>query len=469
MPAEAGIQKKPEKTMRFYSDSKKILYIAMPLLSSRLLNVIVFFSGFIMVAKLGPNEFAASALADSIFVTIIMIGVGILYAVGIKMSHAFGAEDHEKIREYLYSGTLLAVLLSIAAILVLLALSFLLPYLGQKPELIPYAKEFMYSMCLPMLPTMLSIVANQLVTILLKPRIIFLSSIVNVPITIGALYLLIFGGLGIPPLGIWGFGWAFFIGDIFLVLIPLVFVLTSNYFKKFDLWNFTHLGKTLLKRMMEIMRLGIPMGIQFGAEIAVFSVMTFLVGRFGVHALNAYQIAMQIIVVALMIPFTISEAAAILIGQALGRKDPIDIRNFGFTSVKLATLFLTVVSVIFYVAPKLLISIYINVKNPALISTVHLSILFLYFAAVSEIFDGVRNVITGGLRGLHDSQYPMYIGIGVMWFVALPLGILFAFPLHIGPIGFQIGSIFAFIIGAVILLLRFHKKSKPENIKYIEH
>ena len=178
--------------MHFFSEAKKILHITIPLLSSRLMNVIVFFAGFVMIAKLGPEEFAASSLASSIFVTLIMIGVGILYATGIKISQAFGAEDYQKIREYLYSGIVLAVILSLLAILFLLALSFSLPYLGQKPSLIPYAKKFMYSMCLPMLPALLSVVGNQLVTALLRPRIVFISSVVNVPITIGALYLFIF-------------------------------------------------------------------------------------------------------------------------------------------------------------------------------------------------------------------------------------------------------------------------------------
>ncbi|MCB1827996.1 MAG: hypothetical protein KDH94_06170, partial [Coxiellaceae bacterium] len=375
--------------MRFYSDAKKILHLTMPLLSSRLMNLVVFFGGFVMVAKLGENEFAASALANSIFITIILIGVGILYAVGIKMSHAYGAEDHEKIREYLYSGTLLSILLSVLAVAFVLALSFLLPYLGQKPELIPYAKTFMYSMCLPILPAMLSVVANQLVTALLKPRIIFASSVINVPISLFALYAFIFGRFGFPKLGIWGFGWAIAIGDIFLVVVPVLFVMTSRYFKTFNLWHLENLRHYLWKRMMEIVKLGVPMGVQFGAEVAAFAVITFFVGRFGVSALSAFQIAQQIIVVALMIPLTTSEATAILVGQALGRKDPDSMRSIGFSSIILVVLFLLIASIIFYIFPRLLISIYIDVKNPALASIVSLGTLFLYFSAFTQLFDGI--------------------------------------------------------------------------------
>ena len=448
--------------MHFFSDAKKILHIGMPLLSSRLMNVIVFFTGFIMIAKLGPEEFAASSLASSIFVTLIMIGVGILYAIGIKISQAFGAEDYQKIREYFYSGILLCVILSALAILFLLALSFLLPYLGQKPALIPYAKKFMYAMCLPMFPALLNVVGNQLVTALLRPRIVFISSMLNVPVTISALYLFIFGGLGIPPLGIWGFGWAFFIGDFVIVLIIALYVLTNGYFKQFSLLYLANIKINLWRRLKVITQLGLPMGIQFGAEIAAFSVVAFLIGRFGVPALSGYQIANQIVVVGLMIPFAISEAAAILVGQALGRKDLINMRNYGFSSVILSLLFLISISIIFYVAPKLLISLYVNVSNPSLAPIVEVGVLFLYVAAISQIFDGIRNVITGALRGLNDSRYPMYTGIFVMWAITIPLGSLLAFYFKIGPIGFQIGVTFAALVGAAILLLRFHKKTKLE-------
>lgn len=455
--------------MRFFKDSKAILHIALPLLTSRLMNVIVFFSGFIMISKLGPEEFAASSLANTIFVTIILTCVGILYAVGIKISHAFGAEDYQKIREYTYSGILLSIILGVAATLILIAISFLLPHLGQKPTLIPYAEAFIHSMALPMIPAMLSIVANQLVTALLKPRVVFISSIINVPITISLYYVFIFGGLGIPALGIWGFGWALFIGDLFLVAIPFSYAFTNPYFKQFDLTNLSGINKVIWQRMLAIIKLGFPMGVQFGAEIAAFSVVTFLIGIFGIAALNAVQIANQIVVLALMVPLTISEAASILVGQALGRKNPTDVRNYGFSSTLLASLILIGVSVLFFTIPKLFISIYIDVQNPALSYIVHISTLFLYVAAISQIFDGIRNVSTGALRGLHDSKYPMYVGIFVMWAIWIPAGSLLTFSLKMGPIGFQYGFALTALAGAIILLIRFHKKSKPESINYDAH
>jgi len=446
--------------MGLYNDSKKILRIAMPLLSSRLMNVIVFFMGFIMIARLGPEEFAASSLASSIFFTLFLISVGILYAIGIKMSQAFGAKETEKIREYFYGGALLAVLLSLICVLFMIAIAFLLPYLGQKPSLIPYAEKFMFAMCLPIFPSLLCVVANQLVTALLKTRIIFISSVINVPVALGFVYALIFGKFGFPRLGIWGFGLGFLLADIVLALVPLVYIFTHPYFKPFELTRFTNVGKNLKKRLMEITKLGLPMGIQFGAELSAFAVGTFLIGSFGTNALAAYQIAKQITIIALMIPFAFSEAAAIMVGQSFGRKDPIAIRSYAFSSCKLGGFFMLGASVIFFTFPKLLTGIYINIHDPSLAPIVHLSVLFLYVAAINQIFDGIRNIITGSLRGINDSKSPMYNSILVMWCISLPLGILLAFPLKIGPLGFAFSAGTAFLVGAGILFLRLHRKTK---------
>ena len=449
--------------MQFIKDARMLLFIALPLLFSRVVDMIVFFVGFILVAKLGPIEFAASSLASSIYVTITVIAMGILYAMGIKMSQAYGEEDYNRIREYFYSAVLLAIALAIIGIAIITIISGLLPYLGQKPEVIPMAKKFMAVFCIPMLPTLLTIVINQLVTVLLKPRIVFFTSMVNATITILCFYPLMFGSSNIPALGIWGFGLALFIGNLSIIFITLVYILLEKYFTKFELFKFPSLGKQLVARMIDIIKLGFPMGIQFGAEIAVFAVTTFLIGTFGSSSLISAQVAQQIIVIAMVVPFTLSEATAILIGQALGKKDHAAIRSYGFSSQTLTFLILAGISVIFLMFPRALTGIYVDLNNPAMANVISLSIAFLSIAAINQLLDGIRNVTSGALRALNDSIYPMYIGILIMWCIALPIGAFLAFREKFGPIGFPIGATVALFIGSIILCIRFYNKTKEDS------
>jgi multidrug resistance protein, MATE family len=449
--------------VQFIKDSKMLLFIALPLLFSRIMDMIVFFIGFILIAKLGSIEFAASSLASSVYITTIVVAMGILYAMGIKMSQAFGEKDHHKIRGYFHSSILLAILLTFAGIGIIISISYLLPFLGQKAELVPSAKKFMQIFCMPMFPTLFTIVINQVVTVLLKPRIVFFTSIINTIVTICCFYPLMFGGLGIPSFGAWGFGLALVIGNLTLAVITIMYIATVKYFKEFELFNFEGFRKELFEQMMSIIRLGLPMGIQFGAEIAAFAVTTFLIGTFGSSSLIAAQVAQQVIVLALVIPFTLSEATSILIGQSVGKKDKIAIRSYGFSSQTLTFLILAVISVIFIMFPRILTGIYVDLNNPNMTNIISLSIAFLYIAAIGQLFDGVRNVISGALRALNDSIYPMYTGIFIMWCIGLPIGTLLAFYEKLGPIGFPIGAIAGFFMGSIILFIRFYNKTKDDN------
>ncbi len=446
--------------MQFIKDTKMLLFIALPLLFSRMMDMAIFFVGFILIAKLGPTEFAASSLASTTYVAIMVIAMGIIYAMGIKMSQAYGEKNEEKIRGYFYSAILLSILLAIIGMAIIVLISNLLPYLGQRPVIIPIAKKAMEVFCIPMLPTLLTIVINQLVTVLLKPRIVFFTSIINAVLTIICFYSLMFGHFGMPALKIEGFGLSLLIGNIAVILITVIYVLQEQYFKKFHLFKFTNIRKQLIPQMIDIIRLGFPMGIQFGAEIMALAVTTFLIGTFGEESLIAAQVAQQIIVIALVVPFTLSEATSILIGQEVGKKNIMAIKSYGFSSQAITLLILTVVSFIFIIYPRVLTGIYLDLNNPKTASIIALSTTFLYVAAITQLFDGLRNVTAGALRALNDSIYPMYTGIFAIWFLGLPIGILLAFYERLGPIGFPIGATIGLLVGSVVLFVRFYNKAQ---------
>lgn len=448
--------------MSFLNDSKKLLSIACPLLFSRINDMAVFFIGFILIAKLGPTEFAASGLASSLYVTTIVVVMGILYAMGIKMSQALGARDMAQIRKYLYSAISLVLVLGSLAIGVLILVSRILPMLGQSPELVPAAQKMIYSFCIAMLPTLGTVVVNQLVTVLGKQKFVYITTIINTIVTIALFYPLMFGISGYEGLGIYGFGLALAVGNLILISATLIYVRVNASLSEYALFKTSGVAASLVSGMKEIVQLGLPMGVQFGAEIAAFSVITFLIGHFSVSSLAAAQVAQQVMVLVLCIPFTLSEAVGILVGQSYGNKDMAAVRSYGFSSQKLVALILTAISVLLFAFPKALAGIYIDLDNPALDGMVALTVSFLHVAAISQIFDGLRNTVSGALRGLNDSMYPMYVGIFIMWVISLPIGFFLAFIEGIGPIGFPVGSAIAFVMGSMILSFRFSRKSQAE-------
>jgi Na+-driven multidrug efflux pump len=106
----------------------------------------------------------------------------------------------------------------------------------------------------------------------------------------------------------------------------------------------------------------------------------------------------------------------------------------------------------------LLINLYVDVDNPLNQNMVHLAIYFFAIAAIALSLDGLRNMLAGALRGVHDSKAPMQIGIICLWFISLPVCYLVAFTFKGGPVGLQIGFASGFIVASILLWRRMQKK-----------
>lgn len=76
--------------------------------------------------------------------------------------------------------------------------------------------------------------------------------------------------------------------------------------------------------------------------------------------------------------------------------------------------------------------------------------------AFSQIVDGLRHVLIGVLRGLFDTRFPMYINLLVIWIIGVPLAYFMAFMMHLGVIGIALGTTTGLLIGAFVLLYRWH-------------
>lgn len=159
-----------------------------------------------------------------------------------------------------------------------------------------------------------------------------------------------------------------------------------------------------------------------------------------------------------MIPVGLSQTSGILVGQALGSNNKAFTLSISNANLLLGTFLMSLIACMYIFAPKLLISFYLNINNPANINTMHIAILLLAVTAISQIFDSIRNIVTGVLRGFKDTQIPMRVGILVTWIIGLPLSYLLAFTFHWGPVRISIAYALGFLVGAIILTQRFYRK-----------
>ena len=195
------------------------------------------------------------------------------------------------------------------------------------------------------------------------------------------------------------------------------------------------------------MELGLPAAAQFGLEGAVFGVVAVLAARLDAASLAAHGIAVQLISTTYMVPLGISSAAAVRVGQAVGRRDSDAAAAAGWASLVCSVLFMGAAGLSFWMAPRLILHLFIN--DAGVIAT---GAVLLRIAAFLELFDGLQVVASGALRGLGDTRTAMVAHFAGYWIIGLPVAYVLCFPLGWGAAGIWIGLCAALIpIGTALV------------------
>jgi MATE family multidrug resistance protein len=202
-------------------------------------------------------------------------------------------------------------------------------------------------------------------------------------------------------------------------------------------------------------RLGLPAATQFGLEVGVFAVATALIARLGAVPLASHQVALNTVSCTYMVPLGISAAAAVRVGQGLGRQDAGAASRAGWTAMLLGTTFMACMAISFLLFPGAIVRVY--TADPALIPP---ATALLFVAAFFQLFDGMQTVATGALRGAGDTRTPMLCHLIFYWLVGLPLGAYLCFHMRWGAPGLWAGLSVALILIGSALLYFWRRKEK---------
>jgi MATE family multidrug resistance protein len=259
-------------------------------------------------------------------------------------------------------------------------------------------------------------------------------------------------------MGTRGSGWATCVSRIYMAAVLIVY---AWYHDRRHQTGLTHTPlKPDVVRIRELVRLGLPAAMQIAFEIGVFAVATTLIGRLGASSLAAHQIALNAASVSYMVPLGIGAAAAVRVGQALGRNDLAAANRAGWTGMLLGAGFMSCCGIVFWTVPQLIIHIYTHDMNVLRAGTALLAI-----AAVFQIFDGIQTVATGALRGAGDTRTSMVCHLIGYWGLGLPAGYYLCFRLNQGAAGLWTGLCLAIISIGCALLLAWSRTITPSGIR----
>jgi MATE family multidrug resistance protein len=449
MPAKSNPTSRP----LWRQDFRLTLRLALPLIFAEVGWMSMGIVDTIMVGRL-PNSavaIGATGLGQSLYNSVAIFAGGLLLGMDTFVAQAFGREDLDDARRSLVNGLFLAFALTP---LLMLAVSFwpaLMRRFGISVELVEPMRPYLRALNWGSLPLLAYFALRRyLQAVNVAHPIMFALISANLVNALGN-WVLIYGRLGFPAMGITGSGWSTCVARIYMALCLAITLLWVESKRVRPGWLRT--VRIDIRRMSALLTLGAPAATQILCEIGAFSGATALCAKLGPVPLAGHEIALNCAALTFMVPLGVSSAAAVRVGQQLGRRDPTAARRAGWSAIFIGVGFMACSGAVFVSIPKLIARLF--TPNPAVIQV---GAQLLLVAAAFQLFDGLQTVATGALRGAGDTRTPMLANFVAYWLMGLPLGYVLCFRLGWGALGIWIGLCGGLMIIGSALLITWHQR-----------
>jgi MATE family multidrug resistance protein len=435
------------------------LRLALPLVFAELGWMSMGVVDTIMVGRLPNSAIAigATGLGQSLYHCIAIFGGGLLLGMDTFVAQAYGREDLHDARRTFTNGALLACLLTPPLMLTVLSWPALMQMFRISPELVGPMTPFLRALNWGTLPLLVYFALRRyLQAVNVVHPIMFALVSANIVNAVGD-WILIYGHLGFRAMGITGSGWSTCIARIYMALVLVITFCWVESKRKLAAWEKS--VRIDFGRVLDLLRLGLPAAAQILLEIGAFAVATAMCARLGTIPLSGHEIAINCAALAFMVPLGVSSAAAVRVGQELGRADPAAARRAGWSAILLGVGFMTCSGLFFVSANRLIARAFSPDPN-----VIRVGATLLLVAAAFQMFDGLQVVETGALRGTGDTRTPMLANLVAYWFIGLPTGYLLGFKLRWGALGVWIGLCVGLMIIGSALLLAWHRRLRPKFV-----
>ena len=427
------------------SELRTLLALAWPVVLAELGWMFMGVVDTVMVGRLSPEAIGAVGMGSTLVLALGLFGMGLLLGLDTLVSQAFGAGALGECHRWLLHGVALALALAGPTTAAAYLLAASMPAWGLHEAVLALAQPYLVIVGWSALPLLLYQAFRRYLQALGIVRPVMAALVSANVVNLAVNWLLIEGHLGFPALGTAGAAWATVISRLYMAAVLLWAVLRHERRCAVRLADVP--WRIDVRRLRRLLALGGPAAAQLLAEVGVFAVVTALAGRLTPIALAAHQIALNLASVTFMVPLGISSAGAVLVGHAIGRREPSVAAHAGWTAIGVGAGFMAAAAIVFVAASTPLVAIFSS--DAEVIAT---GSALLLVAAAFQLFDGTQAVTTGVLRGAGDTRTPMITNLAGHWLLGLPVGYALCFPLGWGVIGLWLGLCLGLIAVALVLL-----------------
>ena len=422
--------------------------MAFPVILSQVGQVTVQLVDNMMVGHVGTTELAAVSFANNVFMIGMYFGMGITYGLTPLVGKSFSKGKFQEVATLLKNGIFTHVVAAIVLTALMFGIYFILPILGQPPEVLNLTKPYFLLLCLSYFPFMLFFSMKQFFEGIgntkMAMQITLTANVINIIVN----YVLIFGKLGFPEMGLVGAGIGTLVSRLFMALLFVVYILKMPKIKKYFIEAYKQVFS--VEKIISILKIGIPIGFQIIVEMSAFGIGAVMMGWLGEIPLAAHQVAIGMASFTYMISLGVSQANTIRVSHQTGVKDYKALKMAALASTHLVLAFMLVMGFIFIIARNYLPLMF--TLDPAVIE---IAAVLLVVAAIFQVFDGLQVIMLSTLRGMADVKLPMFFAFFAYLLVGLPTSYFLSFVLNIGPQGIWYGYMVGLGSAGVLFYLRF--------------
>ena len=397
----------------------------------------------------GTISLAAVSLVHSVFMVVLVIGLGIAYGLTPLIAQENGKSNYTECARLLSNSLWLNIVSGVFLFLVVYFGSmFAMQHADQDPKVVETAKPYLLILSLSIQPLMIFQTFKQFAEGLGFTRqamnITIWGNVLNVIIAV----ILVKGLFGIEPMGVKGVGIATLIDRILMMMVMVWYVLRSDHFKLY-LHHFS-IKFIDFSKILKVVKIGLPVAMQYVFEIGAFAVAALMAGHIGATEQAAHQTAITLVAMTYMMAGGLASAATIKIGNSFGKKNYARLQKFAKVSYHLVIAFMLFFAIVFTLFNQYLPSL-ITSDADVIAVAAHLLII----AGISQLFDGTQVVGLGALRGMGDVNIPTFITFVAYWIIGLPSCYIMGIHFNVGIAGIWYGLTLGLLTSSVLLYFRF--------------
>lgn len=403
----------------------------------------------VMAGRLSALDLAAVGVGAAIYITVFMTAMGVLMALTPTVAQHFGAGRHAEIGEDVRQCAWLALLLAAFGILLLRHPEPFVLLAQLTPAMEAKVRAYLAAISWGIVPGLAFRIFYGFMSGIGRPRAIMAFNLTGLvaKIPLNALYMY--------HLDMGATGCAASTATISWLTAILAWSWCA---RQPDCAEFGVLSRLTLPRpraMLELARLGLPIGLTLLVDVTAFTFMALFIARLGPTMSAAHQVAANLTILVFMIPLSIGHASLVLVGHALGAGDPVTARRTGLVGIRFGLAVSALVAGGLWLGAERIASLYTPDIEVRVVAARLIAIIAAY-----HLVDALQTLVVNVLRGYKRTVVPMAIYVVSLWGVGLGGGYVLGLTNFLGPglgaAGFWIAATASLFLAGVAVLAYLH-------------